>query len=552
MAESVLTPGPAPRTAPAEQGVGVPRSGAWARIWTLVRLRFLVMGNTLRRHTWQLVGAILGGLYGLSVLSLVVVGLGALAFSDPALARTVLVLGGSALVLGWGIAPILSTGMDRTLDPSRLVLTPMRASVQRAGIAVASLLGVPGIVTLLLAVATGIVWIRHPGALIAAIVLAPVAAMTCVLACQVVVTAMTRAAGHRRFREMIGGLVLLALVLVGPILSGLREGVTAFADHLPGIAEGFGWSPLGAVWAAPAALAEGHVLEALAKVLIALATVAALWLIWARLYGVSLAGASEGSRATAREGTGWFGRFPATPRGAIAARAFTYWLRDPRYLQSLIVVLVLPVVFGFLAGSTEAPIMLPGSTVVVAALLALGTFTDVSYDGTAFSLHVLRGVRGRDDRAGRVWANALIAVPLILLVAIVTTAIVGRFDQFPTLLGLVAVVTLGGFGVASVCSAIFVMPVPQAGDNPFASKPGAGMLSLVGMAGSYGALTVISLPTVAFTIVAGITGDALWIWTTLAVGLITGAAACWGGIRWGAAIFDRRAPDLLARVTAQA
>ncbi len=211
----------------------------------------------------------------------------------------------------------------------------------------------------------------------------------------------------------------------------------------------------------------------------------------------------------------------------------------------------MPVVFGFVSASTSAPIMLPGSTVIVAALLALSTFTDISYDGTAFSVHVLRGVRGIDDRLGRIWANAIIAVPLIAIVAVVTTALVGRFDQLPTLAGLTAVITLAGFGVASVCSAIFVMPVPQAGENPFASKPGAGMLSLIGMAGSYGALTVIALPTIACTIAAGVTGRPFWAWLTLAVGVVTGLVACWGGVRWGAAIFDRKAPDLFARVSAQ-
>ena len=33
-----------------------------------------------------------------------------------------------------------------------------------------------------------------------------------------------------------------------------------------------------------------------------------------------------------RGGTpGWFRPLPSTPTGAIAARSFTYWIRDPRY-----------------------------------------------------------------------------------------------------------------------------------------------------------------------------------------------------------------------------
>lgn len=552
MAEPFLNPSGSPDPATLlARGLGAERTGAAMRIWVLVRLRFVVMWNTLRRHPWQLVGVIIGGLYALGILAAVVFGLIGLSFSPPELARTALVLGGSGLLLGWMVGPIVTSGMDRTLDPARLAGIPIAPNLQLAGIAAASLMGIPGLVTFIVSVSTAIVWVRAPAAIIAAILLAPVAAVTAVLACQLVITALSRVSASRRFREVMGGLLILVLVLLGPIMSGIGSGFATLADRLPGIAAVLAWTPLGAVWAVPAALAAGTVLTALAQLLIALATVAVLGAAWRWLYLANLGTSAAGSRATGRAGTGWFGRFPDTPRGAVAARALTYWLRDPRYLQSLIVVLVMPVVFGFMAATTGAPILLPGSAVMVAVLISLSTFTDISYDGTAFSAHVLRGVRGIDDRLGRIWANAIVGVPLILLVALMTTAIVGRFDQLPTLLGLVAVMTLGGFGVASVCSALFVMPVPQSGENPFASKPGAGVLSLVGMAGSYGSLAVLALPTIGFTIAAGVTGAPWLAWTTLAVGVAEGVLVCWIGVRWGAAIFDRRAPELFARVVSQ-
>ncbi|RZT64494.1 hypothetical protein [Leucobacter luti] len=556
MAEPLLTPGAQPAGLPGVlpgEGAGArPRTGPLERIRVLVKLRFRVLWNTLSRHPWQLVGAILGALYGVGVLVGVFFGLVGLSFAEPELARTVLILGGALLIVGWMLGPIVASGMDRTLDPARLVMLPLSPATQLAGIATASLLGVPGIVTLIVSAATAAVWFRSAPAVIAAILLAPVAAITCVLACQLMVTALTRVTGSRRFREVIGGLVILVLVLVGPLMAGIGAGVATLAERLPAVANALSWTPLGAVWSVPADLAAGAWPPALAKLVIALATVVALFLVWRPLYLGALGAAGAGSQTKVRAGTGWFARFPASPRGAIAARALTYWLRDPRYLQSLIVVIVMPVVFGFVSGSSGLPIMLPASTILVAVLISLSTFTDVSYDGTAFTTHVLRGVRGIDDRLGRVWANAIVGVPLILLVAIVTTAIVGRFDQLPTLLGLTAAVTLGGFGVSSVCSALFVMPVPQSGENPFVSKPGAGMLSLVGMAGSYGSLFVLSLPTAGFAVAAGVTNDPVWIWTTLGVGILTGALVFWGGVRWGAAIFDRKAPDLLARVHAQA
>jgi ABC-2 type transport system permease protein len=521
------------------------------RIRALVVLRFLVMWNTLRRHPWQLVGAILGVIYGLGILLSALFGLIGLALAPPEVTRTVLVLGGAAILLGWILGPILFSGMDRTLDPSRLIALPISTNVQLAGVAAAGLLGVPGLVTLLVAAMTAVAWYRSPAAALVSVLLAPVAALTCVLASQCAISVLSRVTASRRFREVIAGVLILVLVLLGPITMAVGTGLASLAELLPSIAEAVSWSPVGAVWAVPAEVASASALAGIAKLLIAVATVALLGLAWRFLHLANLGSSASGSRSRTRAGAGWFGRFPDTPRGAIAARAFIYWLRDPRYLQSLLVVLVMPVVFWFVSQNTGLAILFPGSTVMVAVLLSLSTFTDISYDGTAFSTHVLRGVRGIDDRLGRIWANAIIAIPLLLIIAVVTTAFVGRFDQLPTLLGLTAAVTLGGFGVASVCSALFVMPVPQSGESPFVSKPGAAMLSMVGMAGSYGSLAVLSLPAIGFSIAAGVTGEAWLAWATLIVGVLGGAIVCTIGVRWGATIFDRRAPELLARVVAQ-
>ena len=526
-------------------------TGPVARVRTMVALRFLVMRNTYARHPWQLVGAIFAALYGLGMLGLAIAGLTALGRVDPELARTALILGGSALVLGWIIGPIVTSGMDRTLEPAKLMVYPMTLGTQQTGIAVASLLGIPGLITLLVSAATALTWIGSPAAVLVAVLLAPVAAVTCVLACQLVITALSRVASGRRFREAMWVFVLVLLMLAGPLLAGVGAGFAAFGERLPAIAEGLGWTPLGAVWSVPAEIAGGAWGLAGAKIAVALASVAVLFFAWRPLFRSVLGSANEGSRTTVRTGTGWFARFPDSPRGAVAARALTYWLRDPRYLQSLLVVVVLPIALGFFAFTSQAPIMLTGSTVMVAMLLSLSIYSDISFDGTAFTTHVSRGVRGIDDRLGRVWACALIALPAALLVAVVTTALVGRWDQLPTLIGLTAAAALGGLGVSSVSSALFVMPVAQAGENPFASKPGAGMISMVSMLLSYGALALLCVPTIVLTILAGTTLVPLYAWLTLLVGLATGALWLFLGVRFGARIFDRRAPELLAGVTAQ-
>ena len=91
----------------------------------LLRLRLLLLRNTLTRNVWQLIGVIFGGLYAVVVLGLVVVGLVALGASDPEFANVALILGGSALLLGWVLGPIFVSGSDQSLDLPTLATFPI-------------------------------------------------------------------------------------------------------------------------------------------------------------------------------------------------------------------------------------------------------------------------------------------------------------------------------------------------------------------------------------------------------------------------------------------
>ena len=66
---------------------------------TLVKLRFLLLINGLKKSPWQIVAVVLGGLYGLGILVTAIAGLIALSFAPLELARTVTVLAGAALML---------------------------------------------------------------------------------------------------------------------------------------------------------------------------------------------------------------------------------------------------------------------------------------------------------------------------------------------------------------------------------------------------------------------------------------------------------------------
>ena len=147
----------------------------------LVRLKLSLLRNGLRRSVPQLVGMVLAALYALGVVGLAVAGLVALrSTSDVGLARSVVVVLGSAVTLGWLVVPVLLGGVDQTLDPVRFATFAVPRRRLLAGLLAAALVGVPGVVVSVLALTTTITWSRSPQAVAVAVVAAVVGVLTCV------------------------------------------------------------------------------------------------------------------------------------------------------------------------------------------------------------------------------------------------------------------------------------------------------------------------------------------------------------------------------------
>jgi ABC-2 type transport system permease protein len=56
------------------------------------------------------------------------------------------------------------------------------------------------------------------------------------------------------------------------------------------------------------------------------------------------------------------------------------------------------------------------------------------------------------------------------------------------------------------------------------------------------------LPEAGLLLAAMLTGNAIWSWAALAVGLVLGAVLLFVGLRAGGKWYDRRAPELLQAV----
>lgn len=517
---------------------------------TLVNLRFLLLYNALRKNTWQLVAAIFGALYGLIALGLAVAGLIALSFTSVELARTAITLAGAALTIGWVVLPLLTSGIDQTVDPQHLATFPIPRDQLLIALAVSGVLGVPGIITSLAALATAATWWKYPLAAAAAIICAVVGVLICVIGSRMLAALITRLSTGRRGREAQAAVLIVGLLLLGPIIVSAGQLVSDTWESLPAIATVIGWTPLGAIWAAPADIALGQFGTAGLKFLIGLATLAATIVAWRWGLGRALEIPARSSAASAvTHGRGFFRLFPSTPWGAVAARCLTYWIRDPRYALSLLVVPLLPALILFYVGASEATALLNALGPIIAVLLSMSIYTDVSYDNTAFALHLQKGVSGRDDRIGRVLALAVFAVPICLAMTIGFAAFTNSWMILPGLLGVTIGILLSGFAVSSLISGALIFSVPVPGESPFKSKPGGGFGLMWSTFASWTAVAILILPELAFAILAF--AGFYWAgWVALAIALVLGSALLALGVRFGGRIMDARAPELLSRLQA--
>ncbi|SDQ20209.1 hypothetical protein [Microbacterium sp. cf332] len=520
---------------------------------TVLKLRYRVLGNTLARRPWQLVGFILGSLWGLGILTSLIVGLVALSvFENLEAATVVAILGGSLLLLGWLVGPIVVAGLDTTVDAVRLAPFPLTRRQVMLALAGAGITGIPGIITTFAALATLIVWIRWPLAAVVAVPTVLIGVLTCVLASRLM-GELSGGMGGRRSREIIGTIVLVVLIMTGPILSGiaalLGQAGGDLWSRLQQAAAVLAWTPLGAAWSVAPSVAAGEWLPALASAAIAVATLVVLWIVWDRV--IETAVSSPRQRATRTVAAGKLGLFGVMPTGGVGAtwaRSLSGWLRDPRYLRQLLVIPLFPVLFAFTGGIDGFMFLV--SPVLAALVMAAVSYSDVSFDGTAFGTTLATGISGRADRLGRVLGAACVGVPLILLLAIATAVVSGDAGHLPAVTGAALGVLLAGYGVCAVSSALIVTPVPAPGDSPFKSTPGRNSIAGLFVFVVWAAVVVLSLPSLILAIVNAVTGVQTWGWASLAVGIVFGGIVTAVGVIVGGRTLQRTGPDLLVRIKA--
>ncbi|MFC8299904.1 ABC transporter permease [Micromonospora orduensis] len=539
-----------------------------------VRLKLRVMGNSFRGQGWRIALFIGGALVGLwfAVSGFFLFAAPGLA-SDGRYAVLVAAAGGGLLVLGWLLLPLVFFGVDETLDPARFALLPLSRRTLVTGLFAAALVSVP--VLAVLVASLGLVLTAGAlggwSAAVVAVVGVAGGLLLCVAASRAVTSAFATMLRSRRVRDLAAVLLAVAAALLGPLqvfgIAALRE---ADWTRLTGLATVIGWTPFGAPWTAGIDVAQGRVWAAPVKLLITVVAIGLLLLWWSRSLESAMVGAASAGKAPVRRGaTGGavgqlFPRIAGWVRrdrfGALVAREARYWWRDARRRANLITIAVvgifIPVMINLGGGglasgeglttsaSDTSPVLVTLSMLFVGVLASVTLANQFGFDGSAYAANVVAGVPGRVELRARMTAFSLYVLPMLAVVAVVLSVVLGRPGWIGLTIGSLIATYGAGLAVNSFVSVLGAYSLPET-SNPFAMNSGAGvakgMLTLLAMITS----AVVAVPMV---VAAALLGDA-WLWLALPVGVVYGLGTALLGAYLAGDVLDRRQPELLATVT---
>ncbi|MFE1644757.1 hypothetical protein ACFM35_04155 [Microbacterium sp. P01] len=512
----------------------------------VLRLRLSLLLGALRGDPSHVVRTVSGIVLLLIAVAAACAGVLTLQDASSDVALAVVVIAGSAVTLGFALAPLMAGAID-PLDPRRFAILGLEPRPLAATLALAGLISVPVASLVAVGICLVIVWSAHGMAWIVAVFGIVIAVVTCSLFARVCMALAGMFLRERRSRELTGLFAIVVLVVVVPVgvFLGSLDWQGSVPPQLSEAVTALAFTPLGAAWALPGRAAQGAA-SAWASAGIALATVALLALLWIWVVRRVLTTTERPVVARERGGLGWFTVAPATPAGGVAARSLTYWLRDRRYLMNIVVVpvasliMLVPLVVAGVPWAYAVLVPVP----IAALFFGWLPHNDLAYDSTAVWMHIASGIRGVSDRIGRLVPVLLIAVPVLAIAVPLTTLAHGRWALLPAIAGVCTSLFLCGLGLSSISSVLAPYAVTRPGDSPFQQPQRTGAAG--GMAQGLVLLgaVVFSLPALWWAWQA-LTGDVEQAIPALWAGVGAGLLVLVAGIVIGSFVFERRSGRLM-------
>lgn len=541
-------------TAPAAARAAVTAGSAPGLVATVVRLKLSLLRNGLRQSSGRRAAYVASAVVTLLFAALLVLGLTALRGHAHAVSLVVLLV--AVFGLGWAVMPLFFPGGDETLDPTRLVMLPLRPLPLVRALLAASLVGIGPLLTLLM-LAGSVVAVAHgPAAWTVGVLAVALALLVCVALARTVAAANTRLLTSRKGRDLavLSGLVIAVGAQV--VNFGAQRLGTSGLGELDPLASVLRWLPPASAVGAVDSVSKGDHGVAAAQLAVSAAALVLLVTAWARSM-TRLMTSPDGSTLHAAEpvarkrrgGAGPARLLPGGRTGTVMERSLRYIWRDPKtkaaWVTSLAIGLIVPL-FNALQGTGSIYF-----ACFAAGMLGIQMYNQFGQDTSAFWMVAMTISSTRDayeELRARALALLLITLPYATAVTVLTTALLGDWAMLPEVLGLSLALLGAMLATGAWTSARFPYSIPQEGYKNVA--PGQAGLAWIAVFGGMVSAALLCAPVIAVTIWLNVSagGDA-WTWLLLPGGAVYGAGITFLGLRLAAPRTAARLPEILAAVS---
>ena len=528
-----------------------------------MRLKWRLLVNGTRRTTRNPIAAI--GFLVATLGSVVSAAVGAVAFVglrgywDVVARDRLVVLGCAAMVVGWWFGPLLTGGVDETVDPVRLVLLPLDRRQLRRGQIAAGFIGLAPMVVLTWVVAILVgMSVNATGVpvILLACALVPLAGL---VGSRALATTLARMTRTRRGGDAAG----LIAALGGAFVFGALQLVRFLdPDQLDPIVAVVRWSPPGMVGTALELARDGRPLDAAARLvpLAVLTWVMGWW--WSRQLDALLADPAQlhgpAVAADATTDLAIFGglrrRLPRSAAGASVAKEIVYLRRSPGRRASLLAGTALGLVYVVVVvaqGDRSQRLAVLASPIAMLFSVQYAS-NQLGVDPAAFWLEVLIGPTPRARWTGRQFLAAVNVTTPVVVAAVFMGAFTGGWLEVVATLTATFAATPAIVGVGSLMSPAWVTPLPDSG-NPFAAGQSAGgngcMAGVVAML--YVGLVAVLVGPASLALRWALLDARLWIVPIAVVMLVVDLAIWFAATRAATALIESREADVLARLDAR-
>ncbi|MFC7807931.1 transporter [Streptomyces olivaceus] len=543
------------QTAPLTSGTpgARPAPGAAPLTSVFIRLKLSLLRNGLRQSGGRQAAYIASAVVVLLFAALTLLGL--IALRGYAHADSLVVLLAAVLALGWAVMPLFFPSGDETLDPTRLVMLPLRPRPLVRALLAASLVGIGPLFTLCV-FAGSVVAVAHGGAAYAVgVVGAVLALLVCVTLARAVAAANVRLLTSRKGRDLavLSGLVVAVGAQV--VNFGAQRLGSSGLGRLDPVADVVRWVPPASAVGAMDAASDGSYGVALAQLALTAAALVLLLWVWAR-HLTRLMTTPDGStiqsdtRPVRERGSAGPSRWlPAGRTGTTMERTLRYVWRDPKtkaaWVTSLAIGLIVPV-FNAWQGTGSVYF-----ACFAAGMLGIQMYNQFGQDTSAFWMVAMTISSTRDayvELRARALALLLVTLPYATLVTVLTTAILDDWPTLPQTLGLSFALLGAMLASGAWTSAQFPYSIPQDGYKNVA--PGQAGLAWISIFGGMVGAALLCAPVIALTIWLNVSagGDGL-TWLLLPVGAGYGAVLTLLGLRLAAPRTAARLPEILTAVS---